>query len=267
MGATILLESDWPLAVLVVMFAVAIVAGWVDTLAGGGGLIALPALLLAGVSPVSALATNKSQGFVGTLTATLVLMWKGHLRGWNLIPLVITAGLGAALGTWLVQRINTDWLAWVIPLLLIGVALYYWLSPNLGELEAEARMSEKAWGATWVPLVGFYDGILGPGTGSFFATSGVVFRGQTLLTATIRAKLLNFTSNIVSLALFTAGGQVVWILGIAMMLGQVVGAYIGSHTMLSGGARLIRPVVISMCVLMSISQVLQLAGILVITPH
>ncbi|GGX59148.1 TSUP family transporter [Saccharospirillum salsuginis] len=254
------MELDWPLTLLFIMFAVAMLAGWVDTLAGGGGLIALPALLLAGVPPVSALATNKSQGVVGTLTSTLTMYFKGHLRGRHLIPLVIASAIGSAIGTWLVQRVNTDWLAWVIPVLLVAVAVYYWLSPNLGEMEADARMTERAWGRTWVPAVGFYDGFFGPGTGSFFAASGVAFRGQTLLNATIRAKLLNFTSNVVSLALFTAGGQVVWTIGFAMMAGQIVGAYVGSHTMLAGGARIIRPVVIVMCVLMSISQVLQQIG-------
>ena len=249
-------EVDWSLSLLLIFFCVALVAGWVDTLAGGGGLIALPALLLAGVPPVNALATNKSQGVVGTLTATLTLFFKGHLRGRHLLLLMLLAGLGSALGTALVQRIDTGWLNWFIPVLLILVALYFLLTPNLGAIEAEARMSEGRWSATLVPLVGFYDGVFGPGTGSLFAASGVVFRGQTLLTATIRAKLLNFTTNMVSLALFAAGGQVVWVLGGAMMAGQVAGAYLGSHTMLAaGGARLIRPLVIVICMLMSLSQV------------
>lgn len=251
------MELDWPLTLLFILFAVAMLAGWVDTLAGGGGLIAMPVLLLAGVPPVSALATNKSQGMVGTLTSTLTMYSKGHLRDRQLIPLVIACAVGSAVGTWLVQLIDTKWLEWVIPVLLIGIALYYLLSPKLGEMEASARMSERAWGVTWVPAIGFYDGVFGPGTGSLFAASGVAFRGQTLLTATIRAKLLNFTSNVASVALFTAGGKVVWTIAIVMMIGQVVGAYIGSHTVLAGGARIIRPIVIIMCVLMSISQVLQ----------
>lgn len=248
------------MGLVLALLLVAVLAGWVDTLAGGGGLLALPALLLAGVSPVSALATNKSQGVIGTLTSTLTLFLKGHLRGRDLIPMGLMAGLGSALGTLLVQRVSTDWLAWFIPLVLILVALYFWLTPNLGEVASKGRMSKKLWGATLAPLIGFYDGVFGPGTGSFFAASGVVFRGQTLVDATIRAKLFNFITNVVSLALFTAGGQVVWTLGVVMMLGQVIGAFIGSHTILRGGSRLIRPVVIVMCALMSISQVLQQLG-------
>lgn len=245
---------------LFVMFAVAMLAGWVDTLAGGGGLIALPALLLAGVPPASALATNKSQTMVGTLTSTLTMFAKGHLRDRRLIPLALSCAVGSVVGTWLVQIIDTAWLEWIIPSMLIGIAMYYLLPRKPGLTTSEARMSERAWGATVVPAIGFYDGIFGPGTGSLFAASGVAFRGQTLLTATIQAKLLNFTSSVASVALFTAGGKVVWTIGIVMMAGQVVGAYIGSHTVLSGGARIIRPVVITMCILMSLSQVLRQTG-------
>lgn len=247
---------------LLIFLIVAMLAGWVDTLAGGGGLLTLPALLLAGVPPVSALATNKSQGVIGTMTASATLFAKGHLRGRALILPVIAAGLGAALGTWLVQHIDTGWLNWVIPLLLLCVAIYVWLTPNMGAAESRARQSEKQWALTSVPMVGFYDGAFGPGTGTFFAASGVAFRGQTLLAATIRAKLLNFTTNVVSLALFAAGGKVVWALGATMMLGQVVGATIGSHTMLAGGTRLIRPLVIAMCILMSLGQIAQHLGLI-----
>ncbi|WP_250461915.1 TSUP family transporter [Microbulbifer litoralis] len=245
---------DLTITLLLIFFAVAMLAGWIDTLAGGGGLITLPALLLAGMPPVSALATNKSQAVIGTMTASATLFARGHLRGRALILPVVAAAVGAAAGTWLVQRIDTGWLNWVIPLLLLCVALYVWLTPNMGSAERPAKQTEKQWALTSVPAVGFYDGVFGPGTGTFFAASGVAFRGQTLLAATIRAKLLNFTTNVVSLALFAAGGKVVWAVGATMMLGQVLGATIGSHTMLAGGTRLIRPLVITMCILMSLGQ-------------
>ena len=243
------------LTLLLLLFAVALIAGWIDTLAGGGGMLTLPALLLAGVPPVNALATNKSQGVLGTLTATATLFHKGHLRDSALLVPLVTAALGAAAGTWLVQRIDTSWLSWVIPVLLLGVAVYVWRLPNLGAREVQARQSERQWAMSWAPAIGFYDGAFGPGTGSFFAAAGVAFRGQTLLAATIRAKLLNFATNVMSVALFAAGGKVIWVIGATMMLGQVLGAYIGSHTMLAGGTRLIRPMVITMCILMSLSQI------------
>lgn len=245
------------LTLLLVLFAVAMLAGWVDTLAGGGGLLTLPALLLTGVPPVTALATNKSQAVIGTLTATATLFAKGHLRERSLILPVATAALGAALGTWLIQRVDTSWLSWAIPVLLLAVAVYVWLTPHMGKSDSHPRLSEKQWACTCAPAVGFYDGAFGPGTGTFFAAAGVAFRGQTLLTATIRAKLFNLTTNVVSVALFAAAGKVIWTIAATMMAGQVIGAFIGSHTMLAGGTRLIRPLVITMCVLMSLSQIAQ----------
>jgi uncharacterized protein len=251
-------EIEWSLSLVILMFLVAFLAGWVDTLAGGGGLLTLPALMLAGLPPVAALATNKAQGFVGTLTATLMLTLKGHLKIISLLPLITAAALGSMLGTLLIQKVDTGWLHWGIPFLLIGVAGYFLASPRVGRQESRARLSEKVYGLTTVPLIGFYDGAIGPGAGSFFAASGVALRGQTLLQATIRAKLFNFTTNIISMALFAAAGQVAWIIAMAMMLGQFCGALLASHTMLHGGERLIRPLVILMCVLMSCSQVYKL---------
>lgn len=253
-----MLAIDWPLWLILTMFLVALLAGWVDTLAGGGGLLTLPALMLAGLPPVSALATNKAQGFVGTLTATAVLVLQGQLKLISLLPLVVAAALGSMLGTLLIQQVDTSWLHWGIPFLLIGVAGYFLASPQVGKHERFARQSEKAYGLTAVPLIGFYDGAIGPGAGSFFAVSGVILRGQTLLQATIRAKLFNFTTNVTSMALFAAAGQVAWTIALAMMFGQFCGATLASHTMLHGGEKLIRPLVITMCVLMSCSQVYKL---------
>lgn len=253
-----MLELDWPVTIVLAMFLVGLLAGWVDTLAGGGGLLTLPALLLAGVPPLAALATNKAQGFVGTMTATVLLAVKGHLDIVRLLPLVLAAALGSMAGTWLIQRVDTGWLHWGIPFLLIAVAGYFLASPQVGKKETAARQSELSYGTTAIPLIGFYDGAIGPGAGSFFAVSGVLLRGQTLLTATIRAKLFNFTTNICSMALFAAAGQVVWTVALAMMAGQLCGAVLASRTMLNGGERLIRPLVIVMCVLMSCSQMYKL---------
>ncbi len=168
-----MLAIDWPLWLIFIMFLVALLAGWVDTLAGGGGLLTLPALMLAGLPPVSALATNKAQGFVGALTATVVLFLKGHLKIFSLLPLVLSAAIGSMLGTLLIQRVDTSWLHWGIPFLLLGVAGYFFASPQVGKLETASRQSETAYGLTAVPLIAFYDGAIGPGTGSFFAASGV----------------------------------------------------------------------------------------------
>lgn len=237
---------------LIILFCVAILAGWIDTLAGGGGLIVLPVLLIAGVPPLAALATNKSQGCVGTFTATFSLYRQGYLRDKKLAKLVVYAAIGAAMGTFLIQRINTDWLAWLIPVLLIFVAAYF----AFGNLTPKAKT--RRFGDTSVAAVGFYDGAVGPGTGSFFAATGVAWRAKTLVQATIEAKLFNFTTNIASLILFAAGGQVVWSIGLTMMAGQAIGAYFASHSIVSLGSKIIRPLVIFMCIALSGQQIWQL---------
>jgi len=245
---------EFSIELLAFLFFVAILAGWVDTLAGGGGLIVLPVLLMCGITPVQALATNKCQGFVGTFTATSTLYFKGRLPTKGLWLLMLFTAIGAAAGTWLIQRIDTGWLSWAVPVLLLVVAVYFLAVPNLGETEKPPLIKDSTWAKTFVPSIGFYDGFFGPGTGSFFAASSVVMRGKTLIESTVLAKPLNFTSNIVSLVLFAAGGQVVWVIGLVMMAGQVIGALIGAHSIFWGGARLIRPLVILMCVSMSVRQ-------------
>lgn len=247
--------------ILILLFSVALLAGWVDAIAGGGGLIVLPTLMLVGLSPVQALATNKCQGFVGTLTATLTLLVRRQLPVKGLPILMLWTAIGAGLGTWLIQRIDTEWLSWAVPVLLMSVAVYFLMVPRLGETEQKPLISERLWSRTAVPLIGFYDGFFGPGTGSFFAASGVILRGRKLVQATVTAKPLNFTSNIVSLVLFAFGGQVVWLVGGVMMLGQILGAYLGARSIFWGGARLIRPLVILMCVAMTVRHLIsQFAG-------
>lgn len=251
---------DVSIELLMLLFFVAALAGWVDTLAGGGGLIVLPVLMLSGLSPVQALATNKCQGFVGTLTATVTLFLRKQLSMKGLLPRMAWVAVGASIGTLLIQNMQTQWMAWAVPLLLMAVAFYFLFSPNLGRHASEPKMTERLWRKTVACGIGFYDGFFGPGTGSFFAASGVYFRGQTLVAATIAAKPLNFTSNIVSLGLFAAGGQVIWAIGLVMMVGQMLGAVLGTYAITGGGARLIRPLVIFMCVALSLRQLYSLLG-------
>jgi len=249
---------EWPITLLLIMFSVALLAGWVDTLAGGGGLLTVPALLLAGLPPVAALATNKAQGFIGPLTATLMLTIKGRLPLSRLLPTIATTAIGAMLGVLLIQRIDASWLHWGIPVLLLAVAGYFLANPRLGEIRGQPRQSARTYNLGTVPLIAFYDGAIGPGAGSFYAAAGVFLRGQTLLEATIHAKLFNLTSNLAAMALFAAAGQVAWTIGASMMFGQFCGATLASRTMLHGGERLIRPLVIVMCLLLSIAQVYRL---------
>ncbi|NVK42464.1 MAG: TSUP family transporter [Oceanospirillaceae bacterium] len=238
---------------LLLLFAVALVAGFIDTVAGGGGLLTLPVLLLAQLPPVAALATNKLQGSFGTLTAALSMLRRRVVRFHEIRGLFVASLVGAAFGTLLVQFTDPGILEWLIPGALVLISGYFLFARSAGLEEKPARLSRRQYALRIVPLIGFYDGFLGPGTGSFFTFSKVFFRGRNLIAATGAAKVLNFASNIASLLVFVLGGKVVWSVGAVMILGQVLGALVGSHTVVRHGAVIIRPLVVGMCLLMAAS--------------
>ena len=212
--------------------ATAFVTGIIDAIAGGGGLIMMPALLSAGVPPVSALATNKLQSMFGTATACFNF-WRKGLIDWraNLLTIV------------LVQWIDSRALALIIPLLLMAVAIYVIASPRMSDEDAHQRVSARGYSAVG-GAIGAYDGFFGPGAGSFYTASLVGLRGLGLTRATALTKLFNVTSNIASVLLFALGGKMFWLLGVCMAAGAMAGGWIGSHTAMRFGARLIRPLLV-----------------------
>jgi uncharacterized membrane protein YfcA len=236
--------------ILLVLFIAATVAGFVDAIAGGGGLITIPVLLLAQVPPLHALATNKLQGSFGSLTASLMLMRKGLLRFADVRVLFLCSLIGAGIGAAGVQFVKAEALDVIIPVVLVTIALYFLLAPNAGALESRPRVADSTYRRVVVPAIGFYDGMFGPGAGSFFSMAGVALRGQNLVTATAHAKALNFASNIASLMVFIIGGKVLWAVGAAMIAGQIIGAWCGSHAVIRGGTRLIRPMIVTVCCVM-----------------
>jgi hypothetical protein len=226
------------------------VAGFVDTLAGGGGLITLPLLLLSGLPPLAALATNKLQGCFGTFAASVTLLRRRQLVIAEVAPGFAAAFGGGLLGAIAVRLINPTALDVLIPVILAGIALYFLFAPRAGESADHARLGAATYRALILPAIGFYDGFFGPGAGSFYAAAGVAWRGNTLLRATALAKMLNFGSNLGAFLLFLLAGKVVWLIGGVMICGQVIGAYFGSLAMISGGARLIRPLIVAVCFIM-----------------
>lgn len=238
--------------VIMLLIGVAVVAGFVDAIAGGGGLITVPALLLAGIDPVSALATNKVQGTFGSASATLAFVRARRIE-WRFIwPMALAAFIGGGLGTALVVRAPTQFLLMVMPILLVIMALYFALSPSLKNEDAKARLTPLVFALAVAAPIGFYDGIFGPGTGSFFMLAFISLLGFGIVRATAHTKLLNFSSNIASLAMFAFSGQVMWTLGIMMGLGQFLGAQLGARMAMSHGARIIRPLLVIMCTGMAI---------------
>jgi uncharacterized membrane protein YfcA len=239
--------ANYSIELLSLLFLVAVIAGLLDTLAGGGGLISLPALILSGVPPLAALGTNKLQGSMGTATASYMMLKNKKINWDNVKFLMLTAFIGAAFGTVAVQFINTDVLTFVIPIVLLFIAIYFLISPKPTKIQGKPKVSNQKYKNIIIPFIGYYDGMFGPGTGSFFALSGVSCRGHDLITSTAIAKPLNFATNIASLIVFLFAGQIVWVIGISMILGQVLGAWLGSHFLFKINPAYLRIIVVLMC--------------------
>lgn len=242
---------------LVFLGVAALLAGFIDAVAGGGGLITIPALLSTGIPPAAALATNKFQGSFGTAMATATFWRAGQIELRAMALPVACVFAGAAAGTMTVRMTGSGFMTTVIPVLLVAIAVYFLFSPRVGDVEAKARLSVPAFSLTIGLGIGFYDGFFGPGTGSFFALGCVALLGMNMRRATANTKLLNFTSNIVSLAVFALGGQIVWKAGLVMAVAQMAGAWAGSHAAIRFGARLVRPLLVLVCLGMTIRLVAQ----------
>ncbi|SUD91660.1 TSUP family transporter [Psychrobacter phenylpyruvicus] len=244
------MDFSLTLEVILMLTAVAAIAGFIDAIAGGGGLLTIPAMLLANIPPVLTLGTNKLQAASGALAASITMIKKGVVSPSKMKLAIAGAFIGSVLGTIAVQMSPPDMLEKLIPFLIAAIGIYTLFAPSLGEVEAEPRVSESTWQRVVAPLIGFYDGYVGPGTGMFFALGNVALRGRQIIAATGAAKVLNLSTNIASLIFFIIGGNVLWKVGLAMMVGQTIGAYAGSHMVVKGGSKIIRPVIVLVCLAM-----------------
>lgn len=235
---------EMSLDVILVLIAAGFAAGFVDSIAGGGGLITVPALMLAGVSPAQALATNKVQGVFGAATAAISYAARGLVDPRRQWKAALMAGGGGVLGAALVSYLPTEALRLGLPALLIGIAIFFAVKPGLDDVDRKQRMAPALFTLSVVPLIGFYDGLLGPGAGSFYMLGFVSLAGYGILKATAHTKLLNLFSNLGGLLTFALIGQPLWLLGILMGLAQIVGAALGSRLAARLGARLIKPALV-----------------------
>ncbi|WP_127956954.1 TSUP family transporter [Serratia microhaemolytica] len=234
------------------LFLVALLAGFIDSIAGGGGLLTVPALLAVGVPPAQALATNKLQAVGGSFSASWYFVRRGAVDLAAEKLTILFTLLGSVLGALLIQHLHADLLRQMLPLLVIAIGCYFLLTPQLGQYDQQRRLGGFAFGLFAGAIIGFYDGFFGPGAGSFYALAYVTLCGFNLAKATAHAKVLNFTSNLGSLVLFIIAGKVLWNIGLIMLLGQVIGARLGARMVLSKGQRLIRPMIVVMSLLISV---------------
>jgi uncharacterized membrane protein YfcA len=227
-------------------------AGFIDAIAGGGGMIALPALLWAGLPPQIALGTNKLQSTCGTMLAVAHYSRAGLIR-WRPLRLAIAITfVAAAAGAWAVAVMEPAILRRIVPVLLITVAVYMMLNRKLGELPGSARIGMTAFALFFGTALGFYDGFFGPGVGSFWMLACVLTLGQDLRAATGTTKALNLTSNIAALVTFALARCLRFDVALAMIAGQLVGARLGAGMVVAHGARVIRPLFIAVAMAMAL---------------
>ena len=247
--------ANFSIEILTFLFFVGVVAGFLDTLVGGGGLLAVPALLLSGIPPIYVLGTNKFQGSMGTGIATFLLFRKKKLD-WNSVKsLMFASFIGSIVGGVIIQFVDTQFLSFVIPIVLVFIAIYFIVSPKPKSIASNPK-SNKNFELFAVPVVGFYDGMFGPGAGSFFAMTGVMIKKLEIIQATILAKPLNFASNIAGFIVFFSFGHIAFLIGLLMMMGQMIGAFFGTHYLLKANPLIIRLLIVIISISMLIKYML-----------
>ncbi|QPC88067.1 TSUP family transporter [Mesorhizobium sp. NBSH29] len=237
---------------LTLLALAAFAAGFVDSIAGGGGLITVPALLLTGFAPVEALATNKLQGVFGSASATIAYASKGHVDLRKQLPSAVLALIGSVVGALVATVLPGEALKIALPLLLVAIALYFALKPNVDDIDRTERLSPFLFGLLVVPAIGFYDGMFGPGAGSFYMLAFVSLAGYGVLKATAHTKLLNFASNLGALGFFAFASVISWKIGLMMGVCQFIGARVGAGLAMKSGAKLIKPLLVIVCVALAI---------------
>ena len=236
---------DLDVLTVALLLLAALSAGWVDAVVGGGGLIQLPALLLVpGISPVQALATNKLGSIMGTSVSALTYYRRVGPDLRTAAPMALTALLSAVGGAALASRIPEDLFTPIILVVLLGVAAWTIARPTLGA-HTDLRWSGRGHHLAAAALglgIGCYDGLLGPGTGTFLVISLVSVLGYAFLPASALAKVVNFATNLGALIFFVPYGAVLWGLGAAMGVANLTGGYLGARMAVARGSGFIRVV-------------------------
>ncbi|AFU03250.1 TSUP family transporter [Nocardia brasiliensis] len=244
--------GDWA-----VLITAATAAGWVDAVVGGGGLIILPTLFLVApnIAPQTALGTNKLAAVAGTAASVLTFARKVPMQWRVLVPAAGIAAVTAGTGAAAVSLIDRDLFIPIVMVVLVGVAVFVTLRPSIGvtlATHAPTRRKVILTIALAAGLVGFYDGLLGPGTGTFLIITFATLLGTEFVRAAAMAKVINCGSNVGALIFFGLTGHILFLLGAAMAVGNVAGAIVGSHMALRNGAKFVRVVLLVVVIAMVI---------------
>jgi hypothetical protein len=235
------------LGTIVLLCIAAGAAGWVDAVTGGGGLIQLPSLLIATPNgpPADALGTNKLSSIIGTSAAAATYLRNTRIDLRTALPMAVAAFIGAGLGALLASHIPAASFRPIILVMLIGVWLWTWLKPAMGTVEQLRWEGQRRhYGVAVIAGlgIGFYDGLIGPGTGSFLLIVLVAGLGLSFLKASATAKIVNVGTNIAALIIFGFTGSVLWLLGLLMGACNLVGAVLGARTAIAKGSEFVRRV-------------------------
>lgn len=257
--------QDPSVLTLVLMGLAALLAGWVDAVVGGGGLIQLPALLLGlpGAAPAQLLATNKFASIFGTATSSVTYYRRVRPDLRTALPMAALAYVGAVIGALIGLHIPKSAFNPIILVCLLVVGTYTLFKPRLGESTALRWQGRRHTTAAVLTgfVIGIYDGALGPGTGSFLVFVLVGLMGYAFLEASAKAKIANFATNLGALTVFLPGGHVVLRVGVVMALMNLVGGYLGARTAVRLGSGFVRTVFVVVVTAFILRISLQLLGI------
>ncbi len=243
------MEADLTTCLLLTLVGLA--AGFVDAVAGGGGLLTVPALLWAGLPPKLALGTNKLQSVCGTALAVFHYGRAGLFHWRELTWQIVVTASAAALGAFAVTRLEAEFLRRLVPVLLVAIAVFFWWKPQLGLTRRPAHIGPVTFGLMVGIALGFYDGFFGPGTGSFWMVACVLGLGMDLRAATGHTKVMNLASNLGSLLVFIPTGHVHLQIALVMIAGQLVGARLGAGMVITRGSTWIRPIFLGLVILLA----------------
>ncbi|OMH24160.1 hypothetical protein BKD30_09740 [Tersicoccus phoenicis] len=238
------LEAADP-AIIVMVIVAGLAAGWVDAVVGGGGLLQLPAMLLVpGITPVQALATNKMGSVFGTTTSAVTYFGRVRPDLRTALPMAGFALVGSVCGAVVAASLPQEVFKPVILIALIAVAVFTALKPSAGQVTQLRHRGRRHHGLAGLigVVIGFYDGLLGPGTGSFLVIALVTVLGYAFLQASAKAKIVNVATNVGALLFFVPHGSVLWGLGLILGAANMVGGYLGARTAVARGSRFIRVV-------------------------
>ncbi len=236
--------SDPSLTVIALLGVAALAAGYVDAVVGGGGLIQLPALLvgLPGASPVQILATNKLASFCGTTVSSATYYRRIKPDPRTFLPMMLLALIGSFGGALVASQIPRAAFEPIVLVVLLVVGTYVLLTPKLGEETMLRFTGHRHLAAAMMVgcVIGFYDGALGPGTGSFLVFALVGLLGYDFLEASAKARLANWATNLGALLLFVPTGVVLWEIGLLMGACNLAGGYLGARTAVAKGGKFVR---------------------------